>query len=342
MKTLPLVALLTAGLLALGVARAWSESTRGAAANTSLPPLPSYTPPNAIAASATEIGQVRWGRDLDAALAQSDASGKPVLVLFQEVPGCAGCQDFGREVLSDPLLVEAIETEFLPVVVYNNRSSGPDPALMKRFQEPAWNYQVIRFLNAEGHDILPRQDRVWTLGGVAQRMTQALTKAQRPVPRYLESVAMVHNQGQQKTAAFAMYCYWTGEYELGGLDGVVSTEAGWFDGHEVTRVRYDPSRLPLDTLAQKAAAAKCGDKLYTPEGTRVQGMPSGTLGRGYRLASESDQKRQLSRWPEIHQVPGLNAAQLTKINAMAPSSREIARTWLSPRQNALLDRISAR
>ena len=36
---------------------------------------------------AEELGQVNWGRDLDAAKAKSAKSGKPILVLFQEVPG---------------------------------------------------------------------------------------------------------------------------------------------------------------------------------------------------------------------------------------------------------------
>jgi len=34
-----------------------------------------------------ELGQVRWQRDLDAALAESGGSGRPLFVLFQEVPG---------------------------------------------------------------------------------------------------------------------------------------------------------------------------------------------------------------------------------------------------------------
>jgi len=38
-------------------------------------------------AAEVEIGTVEWGRDLDSALAASKASGKPVFVLFQEVPG---------------------------------------------------------------------------------------------------------------------------------------------------------------------------------------------------------------------------------------------------------------
>ncbi|MDF1712176.1 MAG: hypothetical protein P1U90_08045 [Akkermansiaceae bacterium] len=36
---------------------------------------------------AVELGTVKWSRDLDATLAASKKSGKPVLLLFQEVPG---------------------------------------------------------------------------------------------------------------------------------------------------------------------------------------------------------------------------------------------------------------
>ena len=34
-----------------------------------------------------EIGDVQWGRDFNAALKNSAATQKPVLILFQEVPG---------------------------------------------------------------------------------------------------------------------------------------------------------------------------------------------------------------------------------------------------------------
>ncbi|MGJ8678055.1 MAG: hypothetical protein ACSHX0_11100 [Akkermansiaceae bacterium] len=34
-----------------------------------------------------EVGKVQWGRNMDEALRQSKTSGKPVLALFQEVPG---------------------------------------------------------------------------------------------------------------------------------------------------------------------------------------------------------------------------------------------------------------
>ncbi len=136
-----------------------------------------------------EAGNVRWGRDLDAALENSAKTGKPVLVLFQEIPGCSGVQKFGREVLTNPSLVEAIENEFLPVLVYNNRKGGVDEKHLKRFQEPPWNYQVIRFLDAEGRDVIPRKDRIWTTNGVASRMVDALKAANRTVPQYLNTLA---------------------------------------------------------------------------------------------------------------------------------------------------------
>jgi len=52
---------LTVGALAVGITRAW--------------------------AAPVEVGEVDWGRDYEAALAKAKESGKPVLILFQEVPG---------------------------------------------------------------------------------------------------------------------------------------------------------------------------------------------------------------------------------------------------------------
>lgn len=135
-----------------------------------------------------EVGKVAWGRDLSAALRVSRSTGKPVFALFQEVPGCMGCKQFGRDVLSHPLIVRAIENEFTPLLIHNN-GDGADAEVLQRYGEPAWNYQVVRFLDAEGRDIIPRKDRVWESAPLAGRMIAALEKAHRPVPEYLRPVA---------------------------------------------------------------------------------------------------------------------------------------------------------
>ena len=102
-----------------------------------------------------------------------------------------------------------------------------------------------------------------------------------------------------------------------------STEAGWLDGREVTRVTYDPEAISLDQLRQRAEAAGQADRVYDAD--RLA---------GYRTARASDQKRQLIRTPQLQDVPALNAVQLTKINALWPRDREAALGWLSPRQRA--------
>ena len=99
-----------------------------------------------------EAGKVKWLRDLDTALLAGSRSGKPVFALFQEIPGCAGCKQFGREVLSHPLVVAGIESEFMPLLIHNNKP-GKDAEVLRRFGEPAWNYQVVRFLDAQGSDL---------------------------------------------------------------------------------------------------------------------------------------------------------------------------------------------
>ena len=131
-----------------------------------------------------ETGTVRWGRDLDEALTAAADSGRPVFALFQEVPGCAGCRQFGADVLSDPLVVEAIEDLFVPLLIHNN-TGGRDADVLARYGEPAWNFQVVRFLDAHGDDLIPRRDRVWETGPLLTRMVAALTSAGAHVPDHL-------------------------------------------------------------------------------------------------------------------------------------------------------------
>jgi Thioredoxin-like len=146
--------------------------------------------PVAPVANAVEVGKVAWARDFDAAQGVAKLSGKPMLVLFQEVPGCKGCQRFGRQVMSDPGIVKAIQENFTAVLVCNNHP-GKDAEVLKRFGEPSWNYQVVRFLTADGRDLIPREDQVWTVPALSARMAKALEAAGRPVPAELRTAQTV-------------------------------------------------------------------------------------------------------------------------------------------------------
>jgi len=280
---------------------------------------------------AVETGKVAWGRDLDTALKSSASSGKPIFALFQEVPGCAGCKQFGKEVLSTPLLVDAIEAEFVPLLIHNNQQ-GKDAELLKRFKEPAWNYQVVRFLDSDAKDLIPRKDKVWTTGPLADRMIASLNRADREVPAYLSLLRDEH-AAEFKRVAFAMPCFWTGEARLGAIDGVVSTEAGWIGRKEVTLLTYLPSRIPLADLVRKAEAIQCAHAVFLPAG-EGRHMDFGKLTplvlSNYRKAKDSDQKKQI-QGTSVAKL-GLTGAQATKVNAWIRTDPRKAMSFLSPQQ----------
>ena len=290
-----------------------------------------------------EVGNVEWQRDFEGALAQSTETGKPVFAFFQEVPGCAGCQQFGQQVLTHPLLVEAIESAFVPVLIYNNQP-GKDREILERYKEPAWNYQVVRFLDGKGKDLIPRKDRVWTLGPLVERMVATLERADRPVPPYLQALADESDQERHAKTAFAMSCFWTGEMRLGAIDGVVATEAGWLDGREVTLVTWHRDRTNLKELVKAAEQVRCAERVAVatqaelaqlPEKTRLR---AGLLTDDYRPAQASDQKKQLSgtAFTGIRMTP----MQAAKVNAWARVDIEKALAWLTPTQRRELESIS--
>ncbi len=288
-----------------------------------------------------ELGRVHWGRDLDAALAASAETGKPVFLLFQEIPGCQTCVDFGQSPLSRSLLVEAIETEFLPVAMYNNRP-GKDAVILERYGEPAWNYPVMRFLDGQGKDILARRDRIWKAGPVAQRLIEALKAAGRPVPDYLALAAAETAPGRTATATFAMHCYWDGEAQLGSIEGVLRTRAGWVGSDEVVEVVYDPAVLGYAKLVSAARKRQCAIKIYAHDDEQLEtarglaGEIAAGLDAPARSAKASDQKFALNH-SELRHLP-LTPMQATKVNADLRAGKDPSRR-LSPRQRELREAI---
>lgn len=287
-----------------------------------------------------EVGDVAWGRDYHGALELSRQNGKPVLVLFQEVPGCIGCQNFGQEVLTHPLLVEAIEDLFIPILVFNNRA-GKDAELLQQFGEPSWNFQVIRFLDRNGNDIIPRKDKVWSVSGLAQRMITVLEKYNLQVPLYLKAIALENDEGNIGLAGFAMACFWTGEYKLGKIEGVVSTEAGWYDNREITLVHYHNNKIDLPDLVQQAEKERCAQAVYTNQDEGLERSRFTIKGLHldeYKVAAPTDQKKQIQQWLNRQSDLDLTPMQLMKINAYMPDDPEYAFKWLSPRQQQRLQK----
>lgn len=106
--------------------------------------------------------------------------------------------------MTNPLIVEAAEELFVPVLVYNNKR-GDDEKLLKHFNEPAWNNPIIRYMDGNETDLTPRKELVLTVPETAQRMANSLRKAKAEVPAWLDGLAVPARAKQLKRATFAMY-----------------------------------------------------------------------------------------------------------------------------------------
>lgn len=210
-----------------------------------------------------ELGKVQWLRDYDHAMVEAQKKQLPVLILFQEVPGCSTCQQYGQQVLSHPLIVDLIHTNFVPLAIYNNKR-GKDAEILARYEEPSWNNPVVRIVDDSGEMVAPRLAGNYSALGLVRAIKQAIINNQRVVPEYLYLLEneLIAQRAALETATYSMYCFWTGEKVFGAVEGVVKTRAGWSGGREVVQVQYNPnilSKKSLDKIAQQNSCQKLSE-----------------------------------------------------------------------------------
>lgn len=245
--------------------------------------------------------------------------------------------------MSHPLMVEAIESLFVPLLIHNNKK-GYDSQILREFKEPSWNNPVVRYVDSSGKDVVARKDGVWTTGGTAERMVLALKAAKQQVPNYLAMVAL-ENAKDVEHATFAMHCYWEGEVKLGGIQGVRETSAGWIGNKEVVNVAYNPKLVSYDKLLKTAQSMDCASTVFAHDKKQfaaaskvvadVVQLPAKSQQRPVKY---TEQKYHLRRTP-LRYLP-LTPIQLAKVNS-AVFARKDYRTYLSPRQVELDKQIQA-
>jgi len=262
-----------------------------------------------------ELGKVHWYRDYDTALNLARKQGKSVLILFQEVPGCATCRNYGHDVLTHPLMVETIENEFIPLAIYNNKG-GNDKKILTKYKEPSWNNPVVRIVDANGKDIIARIAGNYSAIALYKAMEAVLEKERKNIPEYMKllgtELAAIKNNTIKETY-FKMYCFWTGEKHLGEVNGVLATEAGFMAGHEVVKVKYDERLVDKKLLTQYAK-----NRDFTPIADNGK----------YRTATKDIQYYLQHTYYKF--LP-LTKLQKTKINS-AIGNREPTEKYLSPKQ----------
>ena len=288
-----------------------------------------------------ELGRVHWMRGFDIAARRAEREGKPLLVLFQEVPGCHTCTTYGDKVLSHPLIIDAAQELFVPVAVYNN-IKGDDEKTLASFKEPAWNNPVVRVMTHDRKPLATRVNEDYTVLGLASAMADALGKMNRPVPEYLALLVEeldATKRGPER-ATFVMHCFWEGEGALGNVPGVVSTMSGFVGKDEVVEVLFDPKDVSFDSLYRKASSMKCADKVYARTDEQLT-TARGKLGDKAIRTDEAtrpdkDPKYYLAQTPYRH-VP-MTELQAMRVNAAIPEKKDPKR-FLSPGQLRLLSSI---
>lgn len=290
-----------------------------------------------------ELGKVTWLRNFEEGIAKSTTEKKPIFLLFQEVPGCSTCQNYGKNVLSHPLIVEAIESLFVPVAIFNNKR-GADAKVLDYYKEPSWNNPVVRIVDAKKENLVNRVNGNYTQLGIVQAMREALQVSNLSVPNYLTLLEeeLLAEQTGTNAVVFSMYCFWTGEKEIGKLDGVVETQAGFMNGREVVSVKYDPSVIAYNDLLRSSNQASCASTVYTADETQSEATKS-ILGKGKvadlgKFKQDKEPKYYLGK--TVYRFVPMTQIQATKVNSLI-GQRQLPDTLLSPRQLALLKEIQA-
>lgn len=287
-----------------------------------------------MAQKQVELGNVKWLRNLDEGKKVAMAQHKPIFLLFQEVPGCSTCRNFGEDVLSHPLIVEAISTYFVPVAIFNNKN-GHDAEVLAAYKEPTWNNPVIRIVDEKGKDLVPRHSGQYQPASVVKTINSALIKSNRLIPEYLVLLETELNADPAELY-LEMYCFWSGEKNIGAQDGVIYTEPGYSNGKEVVRVVFDESATSAEKIAARAEKTGNADAIHVKNGAALidaEGIRKTPL-KNYTVDKDLHYYLKNS---EFAYLP-LSPMQATRINSALGNGTSPA-TYLSPLQQQMLKDI---
>ncbi|MFK7741005.1 MAG: hypothetical protein AB8H80_11850 [Planctomycetota bacterium] len=103
-------------------------------------------------------------------------------------------------------MVEAAETLFTPLCIYNNTSGDRDAKALAAYGERTWNNPVVRAVEADRSDITEGLTRRWSIAGISDLMVRALSAKKRDVPLWLTLLARTSDvpKNRVETAIFGM------------------------------------------------------------------------------------------------------------------------------------------
>lgn len=285
-----------------------------------------------------ELGDVNWNRSFEEAKVMAIEQDKPIFILFQEVPGCATCRNYGNELLTHPFIVEAIETYFIPLAIYNNKK-GADGDILRKFGEPSWNNPVSRIIDPKSEkDLVKRLNGKYDMEGLLSFISNGVLESGALIPEYLDLLYREVSVTDLRETHLAMYCFWSGEKVLGSLDGVISTKAGFMNGSEVVKVRYDADRVSEEKLISFASENHCADRVYTIDKREEKAARKLNVKTKNVGSFRADAEPKYYIYKSNYKYLPMSSLQALKVN-IAMSKQLSPDRYLSPRQLVLMEQI---
>lgn len=288
-----------------------------------------------------ELGLVKWSRSYDDAIAKAQKDNKAVFILFQEVPGCSTCKNYGNNLLTHPLIVEALETYFVPLVIHNNKG-GEDAKILRKFDEPSWNNPVARIINPKTEkDITKRLNGRYDMQSLIGTISSGILASNQLIPNYLHLLAQEYSAEDLRETHFSMYCFWSGEKNLGMIDGVMATKAGFMNGAEVVKIKYDASKLEEKELITFAASRNCADGVFSNDQREVKAAKEMNIRTKDKGKFRADKQPKYYTYNTDYKYIPMTSLQALKVNT-AISNKISPDDFLSPRQLELLSLVKSK
>jgi len=285
-----------------------------------------------------ELGHVKWLRSYSHAQDHAKKENKPIFILFQEVPGCSTCKNYGNNLLTHPHIVEAIETYFIPLAIHNNKG-GKDAEVLRKFGEPSWNNPVARIIDANSEkDITKRLNGQYDMESLIGTISKGILASNNLIPEYLNILQQEYSAKDLRETYLSMYCFWSGEKNLGKLDGVLSTQAGFMNGAEVVKVKYNADILEEENLISYAANKKCADGVFTNDRRELSAAKKLNIKTKKEGKFRPDNQPKYYTYNSDYKYVPMTNLQALKVNS-ALSNRLSPDEYLSPRQLELLKLI---
>lgn len=229
------------------------------------PPTIDYEPPRAPGyilekQDLAELGYLEFPfSDISEACTVAESTGKPIFAFHTTLPGD---EDVGEEIFSHPVIVEAIQTLFVPVLCIEEVTADTP---VRRSSSGRRCRASVLIMEATSLELLiddPLVGDTLTKEDVLGAMVKALEKLGNCVPKYLQVLQKGEISCEEKRLVVGTGDPARAEIEFVTLEGVVAVSSNLWTQQRVVVVNYDPRRITFSMLVRHAVQHSLCDTVY--------------------------------------------------------------------------------